>query len=61
MASEVCKLEAFGETVLPDMSISDGQKLIGLKNSNETFWVIFKQCVTYRITDIIREQRMPLM
>ena len=33
--------------MLPDRSILIGQKLVEIpkfKNSNETFWVIFKQC-----------------
>ena len=37
---------ACGQTVLPDRSILIGQnwwKMPKLKNSNETFWVIFKQ------------------
>ena len=41
------KPEAFGQTVLPDRSISIGQKLVQngkLKNSNEIFLVIFKHC-----------------
>ena len=41
------KSEACGQTVLPDMSILIGQKLVEmpkLKHSNATFWVLFKQC-----------------
>ena len=42
-----CKTTACGQTVLPDMPISIGQKLVEnakiKKKSNETFWVIFKQ------------------
>ena len=41
------QLEACGQTVLPDMSILIGQKLakkVKMEDSNETFWVIFKQC-----------------
>ena len=42
------KRETCGQTVLPDRSILVGQKwwkMPKLKKSNETFWVIFKQCV----------------
>ena len=39
---------ANGQTVLPDKLLLTGQKLVDnpktLKNSNETFCVIFKQC-----------------
>ena len=39
------KSEACGQTVLPDTSLLiDGNAKIK-KNSNATFWVIFKQCV----------------
>ena len=39
------KTDACGQTVLPDRSILIGQKLVeNAKNSNATFWVIFKQC-----------------
>ena len=41
------KPEACGQTVLPDRSILKGQKLVEnakIKNSNATFWVIFKHC-----------------
>ena len=37
-------VEACGPTVLPDQK---WQKVSILKNSNETFWMIFKQCVIY--------------
>ena len=40
------KRDGCGQTVLPDMSILIGQKLVEnakIKISNETFWVIFKQ------------------
>ena len=43
------KPEACGQTVLPDRSVLTGQKLVEMpkvKNSNATFWVIFKQCVS---------------
>ena len=40
--------EACSQKVLPDRSVLIGQKLVEnaklSKNSNETFWVIFKQC-----------------
>ena len=41
------KPETCGQTVLPDMSVLIGQKLVEndkIQNSNATFWVIFKQC-----------------
>ena len=39
------KPEVCGQTVLPDRSISKVEKIGGkCKNSNATFWVIFKQC-----------------
>ena len=42
------KPEACGQTVLPDRSVSIGQKLVENakieKKSNATFWVIFKHC-----------------
>ena len=41
------KPKACGQTVLPDKLISIGQncwKIPMFKNSNETFWVILKQC-----------------
>ena len=41
------KPEACVQTVLPDMSILKGQKLVenaNIKNLNATFWVFFKQC-----------------
>ena len=48
----ICKFfwkhEACGHTVLPDRSVSIRQKMVEnakTKNSNATFWVIFKQCV----------------
>ena len=38
------KPEVCGQTVLPDRSISKVEKIGGkCKNSNATFWVIFKQ------------------
>ena len=40
--------EFCGQTVLPDRSLFIGRKLLEmpkLKNSNATFWVIFKHCV----------------
>ena len=37
------KTEACGQTVLPDMSVLIGQ-MPNFKNSNATFWVMFKQC-----------------
>ena len=43
------KTEACGQTVLPDRSILIGQKLAEtpkFKNSDATFWVIFKQCAS---------------
>ena len=45
---EILKTEAFGQTVLPDRSlfIEKWWKIAELKNSNETFWVIFKQCAS---------------
>ena len=44
--NEFWKTEAVGQTVLPDMSLLKGQKLVeNAKNSNTTFRVIFKQCV----------------
>ena len=37
----------FGRTMLPDRSILKGQNISEkCKNSNETFWVIFKHCET---------------
>ena len=42
------KLEACGQTVLPDRSLlidKNWWKMSKLKNSNETCWVIFKYCV----------------
>ena len=43
------KSEACGQTVLPDRSLIIGQKIVEnakiQKNSNATFWVIFKHCV----------------
>ena len=42
------KPEACGQTVLPDRSVLIRQKLVEMpkfKNSNATFWVIFKHCV----------------
>ena len=39
--------QACGQTILPDRQvILIGQKLVehGKKNSNETFWMVFKQC-----------------
>ena len=42
------KPEACGQTALPDRSVLIGQKLVENaknKNSNATFWVIFKQYV----------------
>ena len=47
------KCEAHGQTVLPDRSILIGQTLAKdakMKNSNETFWVIFKQCVILKVS-----------
>ena len=43
--SSFWKPETCGQTVLPDNSVLIGHK-IGekFKNSNATFWVIFKQC-----------------
>ena len=41
------KPEACGQTILPDRQvILIGQKLVehGKKNSNETFWMVFKHC-----------------
>ena len=42
------KPEACGQTVLPDRSVLIGQKLVEnaqiKKNSNATFWGIFKHC-----------------
>ena len=47
---EFWKPEACGQTVLPDRSVLIGQKLVEnakiRKKSNETFWLIFKQCGT---------------
>ena len=43
---EHLKTKAFGQTVLPDMSLLIGQKLVEmptLKNQNTPFQVIFKQ------------------
>ena len=43
--SQFWKLEACGQTVLPDRPVLIGQKLVEneiFKNSNATFWVIFK-------------------
>ena len=40
------------QTVLPDMSVLIGQKLVKnakIENSNETIWVIFKQCADVRM------------
>ena len=45
--SHSAKPKTSGQTVLPDMSILIGQnwwKMPKLKNSNATFWVIFKHC-----------------
>ena len=40
------KPKVYGQTVLPDMSLLKGQKLVeNARNSNTTFRVIFKQCV----------------
>ena len=44
------KTQAFGQTVLPDMSFLKGQKLvengkIEKKKTNATFLVIFERCV----------------
>ena len=41
-------LETSGQTVLPDRLVLTWQKIGGkFKNSNATFWVIFKQCARY--------------
>ena len=44
-------LSNFGHTVLPDRQFLIGQKLVenakSSKNSNATFWVIFKQCARW--------------
>ena len=45
--------KACGQTELPDMSVLKGQKLVEmpkLKNSNATFWMIFKHCVMGKFT-----------
>ena len=44
------KAEVCGQTVLPDRSILIGQKL---KNSNETFLVIFKLCADIHSFDFL--------
>ena len=41
-------VEACGPTVLPDQK---WQKVSTLKNSNETFWMIFKHCERRRTED----------
>ena len=44
---EFLKTVACGQTVLPDRSVLIEQKLVEnakIEKSNETFWVIFKQC-----------------
>ena len=50
------KPEACGQTVLPDRSVLNWTKIGGKcqnsKNSNATFFVIFKQCVAERCTRI---------
>ena len=41
------KTEACGQTVLPDMSVLIGQKLVENAKTQKfkcAFWVIFKQC-----------------
>ena len=41
------KPEACGQTMIPDKSIQIVQKLLEnakIENSNETFWIIFKEC-----------------
>ena len=46
--------------MLPDRSISIGQKLVGnakLKNSNATFWVIFKHCALTDHLEVGKEIR----
>ena len=46
------KPEAFGQTVLPDRPVLIWQKLVKMpkfKNSNATFWVLFKHCIRYAI------------
>ena len=41
------KPEACGQTVLPDRSVFNRTKIGGkCQNSNATFWVIFKHCVS---------------
>ena len=43
--SHFWKPKVYGQSVLPDRSILIGPKLAeNAKNSNATFWVIFKQC-----------------
>ena len=51
------KLEAFGQTVLPDMLLFIEQKLVKnakLEISYATFWVIFKHCVQWDVTEKCR-------
>ena len=49
---EFSKIEAFGQTVLPDRSVLIQQKLVeNAKIKNATFGVIFKQCADLEKTN----------